>query len=50
MKIIRFIYLMVADAYYGWAMRERLSGTHPDLPRAILRRNEIQHQLRRMFA
>lgn len=49
MKILRFIYLTLADAYYGWAMRERLTGTHPDLPAAVLRRHTIQEQLRSMF-
>lgn len=50
MKILRFIYLTFADAYYGWAMSERLTGTHPDLPDAVLRRREIQDKLKSMFA
>jgi hypothetical protein len=50
MKVLKFIYLTFAQAYYRWAMRERLTGTHPDLPAAVLRLRELEDQSRRLFS
>ena len=49
MKIIRFIHLTFAQAFYGWALRE-IDPMHPDLPRLVMKRQELADQARRMFA
>jgi hypothetical protein len=49
MKIIRFIHLTFAQAFYGWALRE-IDPMHPDLPKLVMKRQELADQARRMFA
>lgn len=49
MKILRFIHLTFAQAFYGWALRE-IDPMHPDLPKLVMRRQELADQARRMFA
>ena len=49
MKILRFIHLTFAQAFYGWALRE-IDPMHPDLPRLVMKRQELADQARRMFA
>ncbi|MBE7939573.1 MULTISPECIES: hypothetical protein [Ramlibacter] len=49
MKILNFIHLMVAQAFYRWALRE-ISPLHPDVPRIMLRQQELADKERRMFA
>ncbi len=49
MKILRFIHLTCAQAFYGWALRE-IDPMHPDLPRLVMKRQELDDQARRMFA
>lgn len=49
MKIIRFIHLSFAQAFYGWALRE-IDPMHPDLPKLVMRRQELADQARQMFA
>ena len=49
MKILRFIHLSFAQAFYGWALRE-IDPMHPDLPKLVMRRQELEDQARRMFA
>jgi hypothetical protein len=49
MKILRFIHLSFAQAFYGWALRE-IDPMHPDLPKLVMRRQELADQARRMFA
>ena len=40
MKILNLIHVMVAQAFYSWAMRE-INPLHPDLPRIMLRQKEL---------
>jgi hypothetical protein len=49
MKILRFIHLSFAQAFYGWALRE-INPMHPDLPKIVIRRQELADAARRMFA
>ena len=49
MKIINLIHVMVAQAFYSWAMRE-INPLHPDLPRIMLRHRELADKARRVFA
>ena len=48
MKILSLIHVMVAQAFYRWAMRE-INPLHPDLPRIMLRQQELADKARRMF-
>jgi hypothetical protein len=49
MKILSLIHVMAAQAFYRWAMRE-INPLHPDLPRIMLRQQELSDKARRMFA
>ena len=49
MKIIELIHVTVAQAFYCWAQRE-IDPLHPDLPRIVMKRLELQDKARRMFA
>jgi hypothetical protein len=49
MKILRFIHLTFAQAYYGWAIRE-INPLHPDVPKLVMRRQELADQARGMFS
>jgi hypothetical protein len=48
MKILSLIHVTVAQAFYRWAMRE-INPLHPDLPRIMLRQQELADKARRMF-
>lgn len=49
MKIIKFIHVSVAHAYYGWALRE-IDPMHPDLLQLVLKRQQLADEARRMFS
>jgi hypothetical protein len=49
MKILRFIHLTFSQAFYGWALRE-IDPMHPDLPKLVMKRQELADEARRMFA
>jgi hypothetical protein len=49
MKILNLIHVMVAQAFYKWAMRE-IDPLHPDLPRIVLRQKELDDKAQRIFA
>lgn len=49
MKILHLIHVMLAQAFYSWAMRE-INPLHPDLPRILLRQKELDDKAQRMFA
>ena len=49
MKILNLIHVMVAQAFYSWALRE-INPMHPDLPRIMMRRQELADKQNRMFA
>ena len=48
MKILNFIHVMFAQAFYKWAMRE-INPLHPDLPRIVLRQMELADKAQRVF-
>jgi hypothetical protein len=49
MKILNFIHVMIALAFYRWALRE-INPLHPDVPRIMLRQSELADKARRIFA
>ncbi|MBG9388286.1 hypothetical protein [Caenimonas aquaedulcis] len=49
MKILNFIHVTVAQAFYSWALRE-INPLHPDVPRIMMRRQELEDKARRVFA
>jgi hypothetical protein len=48
MKILNLIHVMVAQAFYSWALRE-INPLHPDVPRIMLRRMELADKATRVF-
>jgi len=48
MKILNLIHVVVAQAFYKWAMRE-INPLHPDLPRIVLRQMELADKAQRVF-
>jgi hypothetical protein len=49
MKILNLIHVMCAQAFYDWAIRE-IDPMHPDMPRIMMRRLELQEKAARVFA
>ena len=49
MKILNLIHVVTARAFYRWAMRE-INPMHPDVPRILLRQQELADKDNRMFA
>jgi hypothetical protein len=49
MKILSYLHLVVAQAFYRWAMRE-IDPTHPDVPRIMRRQRELSDRASRLFA
>ena len=49
MKILNLIHVMVAQAFYQWAMRE-INPLHPDVPRILVRQKELADKAQRIFA
>lgn len=49
MKILNFIHVMVARAFYSWAMKE-INPMHPDVPRIMQRQRELEDKAQRIFA
>ena len=49
MKILHFIHVTFAQAFYGWALRE-IDPMHPDLPKLVMKRQQLADEARRMFA
>ena len=45
MKVLRFIHISLASAFYAWALRE-INPLHQDVPRIVLRQRELQDQSR----
>ncbi len=48
MKIINFIHVMVAQAFYSWALRE-INPMHPDVPRILMRQLELSDKAHRVL-
>ena len=49
MKILTYLHVVVAQAFYRWAMKE-IDPTHPDVPRIMLRQKELADKASRLFA
>ncbi len=49
MKILSYLHLVLAQAFYRWAMSE-IDPTHPDVPRIMMRQRELSDRARRLFA
>ena len=49
MKILNLIHVVVAQAFYRWAMRE-INPMHPDLPRIMARQQELADKAQRILA
>ncbi len=49
MKILELLHVTFAQAFYRWAMRE-IDPLHPDLPRIVMRQQELRDKAQRMFA
>lgn len=49
MKIINLLHVVVAQAFYRWAMKE-INPMHPDVPRIMLRQQELAEKYRRIWA
>jgi len=47
MKILNLLHLTVAQAFYRWALRE-ISPLHPDVPRILLRQQELADRARQV--
>jgi hypothetical protein len=49
MKILTYLHVVLAQAFYRWAMNE-IDPTHPDVPRIMLRQQELADKASRLFA
>ena len=49
MKILYLLHVTFARAFYTWAMRE-IDPLHPDVPRILLRQQELADRANRMWA
>jgi hypothetical protein len=49
MKILNLIHVMIAQAFYKWALSE-INPLHPDVPRIMLRQQELEDKARQLFA
>lgn len=49
MKVLHLIHVMVAQAFYRWAMRE-IDPMHRDVPLILHRQRELEDKAQRIFA
>lgn len=49
MKILTYLHVVMAQAFYSWAMKE-ISPTHPDVPKIMMRQKELADKASRLFA
>jgi hypothetical protein len=49
MKILHLLHVLVAQAFYRWAMKE-ISPMHPDVPKIMLRQQQLAEKYRRIWA
>lgn len=45
MEVLRLTWAWLASGFYSWALRE-ISPLHPDLPRIVLRKQELDDRLK----
>lgn len=48
MSILRILHTLAGAGFYAWALRE-INPLHPDLPRIVLRKRELQDELARLL-
>jgi len=49
MKIINLLHVVLAQAFYRWAMKE-INPMHPDVPRIMLRQQQLAEKYRKIWA
>jgi hypothetical protein len=49
MKILHLLHVVTAQAFYRWAMKE-ISPMHPDVPKIMLRQQQLAEKHRRIWA
>lgn len=49
MKVLDLIHVMLAQWFYKWALSE-INPMHPDVPRIMMRRQELADKAARIFA
>jgi hypothetical protein len=49
MKILNLLHVVVAEAFYRWAMSE-INPMHPDVPRIMLRQQQLREKHSRIWA
>ena len=49
MKILHLLHVVCAQAFYRWAMKE-ISPMHPDVPKIMLRQQQLAEKYRRIWA
>jgi hypothetical protein len=48
MKVVTLLYVVCAEAFYRWAMRE-IDPLHPDVAQIVLRQHQLEEQHRSMW-
>lgn len=48
MKILQLLHVVCAQAFYRWAMKE-ISPMHPDVPKIMLRQQQLAEKYRRVW-
>jgi hypothetical protein len=49
MKVISLLHVVLAQAFYRWAMRE-INPMHPDVPKIMMRQQELAEKHRQIWA
>jgi hypothetical protein len=49
MKIINLLHVVLAQAFYRWAMKE-INPMHPDVPKIMLRQQQLAEKYRKIWA
>lgn len=49
MKILSLLHVVLAQAFYRWALRE-INPMHPDVPRIVRRQLELKEKYQRIWA
>lgn len=49
MKVLHLLHAWIANAFYRWALSE-INPLHPDLPRIVMRKQELVDKRRRLLA
>jgi len=49
MKVLHLLHVVVAQAFYRWAMSE-INPMHPDVPKIVRRQQELNEKYRRIWS